>query len=549
MPPKVKRQRMSERIQDIPDVAKRPLLKVNELCQTKPSVVDQERIASSITLQNILSPLDADVFLQKCFRECAVYIPSMSEDGDRFQWLREHLYDLDPRMLLRETSSDNIFVWLKQANGLIHSVEVADPESALSLLKSGHSTYCRAPPAVEQHLVSSLLAGTGYGCGQFDSSGQSTTCFGRGEVEVFLSSPGHETNWHYDFQENFTLQLSGVKRWSLQRGTIKHPLRGCTPHYAAPDTVEGQLKSAKLSDNSFRFGFPQIGVNAVGEVDQVVLRPGDVLYFPAGMWHKVEVIEAGVSMNVSLMASSYAEVTSHAIKHLLLKDDDWRESVSNNSTTNVVERLKSLLGRLPQIIRDFERNNGAEAIIPPIVRGGKSLSLSDETKISDDDSASEVENADEDEDLVIVNDGFVATYEVSQNELQARFSEMNLNVNPLALLLKDDDISSFYSSIDQKNEIGECSEYVSDNDKAESDVAFVININYAGNDIHESLIRQKIRAHGELLPFLFQRSIEGRKVAHNDDFLRKFMQTHTEAHERAMLGFLVHCGYLVWKPK
>ena len=54
--------------------------------------------------------------------------------------------------------------------------------------------------------------------------------------------------WHTDFQENFTIQISGVKRWTLRRGRVTHPLRATTPHYKRDaSVVENQLKVARLS--------------------------------------------------------------------------------------------------------------------------------------------------------------------------------------------------------------------------------------------------------------------------------------------------------------
>lgn len=63
----------------------------------------------------------------------------------------------------------------------------------------------------------------------------------------------------------------------------------------------------------------------------VTLRPGDVLYFPAGMWHRVETVESGISLNVSLMGTTYARLLCEALQHLLLGSDDdgWREVVSS----------------------------------------------------------------------------------------------------------------------------------------------------------------------------------------------------------------------------
>jgi hypothetical protein len=37
----------------------------------------------------------------------------------------------------------------------------------------------------------------------------------RSEIETFVSRRGHVTDWHFDFQQNFALQLAGRKRWRL----------------------------------------------------------------------------------------------------------------------------------------------------------------------------------------------------------------------------------------------------------------------------------------------------------------------------------------------
>lgn len=98
--------------------------------------------------------------------------------------------------------------------------------------------------------------------------------------------------------ENFTVQLRGSKRWKLWRGQVEHPLRGCTPHYGAIDTVEQQLKVQRMRypDHQFHFTPPSC--------EEVVLRPGSVMYFPAGCWHRVECEEDSLSINISLVSST-----------------------------------------------------------------------------------------------------------------------------------------------------------------------------------------------------------------------------------------------------
>ena len=115
----------------------------------------------------------------------------------------------------------------------------------------GHPAYCRAPPLLEQHLVGLLLRATCHPPHDGDAVtlGGGTT-LGRGVVELIIgaasststsackkntvneNTAGKKKKHHTNFQENFTIQLSGIKRWTLRRGRVRHPLCGTTPQYA-----------------------------------------------------------------------------------------------------------------------------------------------------------------------------------------------------------------------------------------------------------------------------------------------------------------------------
>lgn len=60
------------------------------------------------------------------------------------------------------------------------------------------------------------------------------------------------TNIH---QENFSIQLSGCKKWSFRDSTAVAPIRGCTPHYSGAevprDVPEQQIKVLRLGDSTF----------------------------------------------------------------------------------------------------------------------------------------------------------------------------------------------------------------------------------------------------------------------------------------------------------
>ncbi len=312
--------------------------------------------------------------------------------------LDRYMHNLKVSDLLEDTASDEIQVWLRAVStpaplGSVHSetakptyisgaIKVSDPVQALRLYEAGNSLYCRAPAVLEQVVVKPLLKELGYGISP-DANPLSDR-HSRGEIETFFSKAGHVTDTHTDFQENFTVQLSGIKKWTFRRSTFAHPLRGCTPHFGKVqnlDVNETQLKAlsvgvppglvgvgvfaslptsdetqtqllaaekAIISDTSIaesskrsRSSSGMHGVEApkaskikktrehstVSErveraasstdsdsncadmdVVSVYLYPGDVMYHPAGIWHRVECITDSVAINISLYASSAAEV-------------------------------------------------------------------------------------------------------------------------------------------------------------------------------------------------------------------------------------------------
>jgi Cupin-like domain len=515
---------------------------------------------SANLLHDLLYPMTHHEFMTRDFRRRAVHLQvrSNGKSENRFQSIiEEGMHNLDTLELLKQTSSDSIFVWLaspeeskgeasrkKNAypNPLVQSIEMPDAESAFALHRAGgHALYCRAPSPVEQVLVAKLLADTGIGCGHYDPSGESISSLARGEVEMFLSGrPGGVTDWHYDFQENFTLQLTGVKQWTLQRGTVTHPLRACTPHYKAPDVVENQLKAAHLSNPEFLFEQPTIvddpdphmdqQHNAIGPTDTATLHPGDVLYFPAGMWHKVKVLEPGISINVSLMATNYAAVTCQALQHLLLQRDEWRQVVVHQPgmhNLNAVHHLKQLLKDLPKIIQNLELNlGGANAILPPFLLNPPNFQLkasSSQDKQDMEQLATVSKQNDDSSNKDSVDENLEGGEEASLDQMTHDESEgVKDNIidacrfeypvgssgpcpmdqtatllscdrlvrNPLASLIRMDEVKGYYSRRSGNNDDGDDYEEL-------QKLLFVLNVNYAGVDSHESTIRIIMRDNTE----------------------------------------------------
>jgi hypothetical protein len=483
-------------------------------------------------LTKLIYPLSPNLFLSSCFRKKAVHI--CSNNRDRVKKMSDnHMFGLDAKRIFEETSSECIFLWIppKEDNDdgtenlskALLSIEVQDPSTAHVLHTcSNYASYCRAPPDLEQILVSRMLRDTGLGLGQYDATGEKLTTLGRGEVETFIGTKGHLTDWHTDFQENFTIQLSGRKKWTLKQGSVKHPIRGITPHYrSSEDVIENQIKAARLSNPSFQFGKQDLESNAFGDEVEIIMNAGDILYFPAGMWHKVKTLEYGVSINISLMGSTYTSLICRSLEHILLKRDDWREVIcSNDYGSNAVEKVQNLMKELPQIVQEFAEAGGAEGMIPPTLRQPAPLEIilgnddvHDEETCADGDSSVDddgsyesrtLSNPDGDDNVPEHEVIDIQTFEFPDGFKVDKASGTKWRKNPLASLIRLADIHHYYNP---KQNV----------ERGETKNMFILNVNFAGNDMHESSVRTILFDNAGILDQIC--SIDDEEI---DDKIRKW---------------------------
>jgi hypothetical protein len=558
--PQKKRARTEEEHKDAPNTILRP--------------------ESSRLLDDMLYPMTTEHFLKNHFRKDAVCINrkhnKQAGNEELVSYICEtFLFGLDVKEIFAETSSENVFLWLRpppsksDSKAALNSVEISDPDSAFALHQSGsHPAYCRAPPALEQLLVSSLLKATGLGGGHYHpphadvvTIGGGTT-LGRGEVELFISTSSssskhkddgsfkksHLTGWHTDFQENFTVQLSGVKRWTLRRGRVRHPLRGTTPHYAREGSViENQLKVARLScmsgttsSENNTYGFEYGENNAYGPEMTITLHPGDCFYFPSGMWHKVETVEPGISLNVSLMGTTYAKLVSEALQHIMVGSDEcWREIVTSRpgEKEDVTKHLDSLMSRLPEVIKRISAENILPPALqfPPIGNDEDNSSASEGSIASEEDSGENMTNDGSDEEshgpideneegqsvaehsedddsptsgIIIPMDDFVGPPGWSCRQPP----NTKLARNPLATLISMEDISRHLdtSAITKAATNGSISK------------KYILNVNFAGNDMYESYIRVILETekYGPMMDWFLACEAQGGVFEMNNELLR-----------------------------
>ena len=420
---------------------------------------------------------EARKFLAEDFQRRPVVVRGskdrLTEIIDNFMW------GLDVASILENTASENgIHCWLNAGDdktSSMDSISVDQASVALKLHNAGHSLYCRASPELESVLVPKLLNELGIGVKNADSDR-----FSRGEIETFISKKSHVTEFHTDFQENFTFQLSGIKRWWFRNSTASAPMRGCTPHFGskqAPSVVETQLKALRLGQPSFSAEEFTKSSAASGETS-IVLGPGDVLYHPAGVWHRVECLEDSVAINVSLVGASLAELVGSAVTQMLCVDSRWRGPVR---VGGLHEKDQMALLRAGEVLK--AASDALKLLIPsdiltirsiraecdlPIVGGGKSEEVSEssnDTEESQDEGGDLGEGVFDVTDLAVINLPVLFT------------SARRFRLNPLAVLMSGADLIA-----NGWTPPASC-------ENLESEVAIVlVHINF-GNEMLESVSR------------------------------------------------------------
>ena len=466
-----------------------------------------------LTLDALLHPLSKDDFLRQHFRQRCVVI--RGGGAERAATLFPAASAGDVEEVVEHTASERVMAWVRTGgtvrtmDGLppsrgttARSVDVDDPRSAVALHEAGHALYCRAPPGIEETLVNALLKETSLGLPPVRDAGPLA---GRGEVEMFCARKGHVTAWHSDFQENFTVQLRGRKRWRLSQRREAHPLRGETPHFADDSVLWDQAKSRALGETVQSRKRPR----AAPGVEEVTLDAGDVLYFPAGVFHEVESLDDdNVSLNISLMAPTTAEVICSALRHRLLCTDAGRERVTSDAAglAKIEELLRDLRPSprtTSSLVKGVTRNLTVGAICPPALtepRGAVDGSDDD----SDDDDADTETGGDD-----------VPTFHIKDSppwlaRATAQTADATLSVNQLYSLTTPEQLGVPIS-------------------RADEIVWVLVCGNYAGNDELEPAVRVRL---------VMDRT--------NYSHLKKAMASGDwEALAPALRRYLFHFGYLV----
>jgi 50S ribosomal protein L16 3-hydroxylase len=136
-----------------------------------------------------------------------------------------------------------------------------------------------------------------------------------GVTAFFAVRGGSGTRPHVDWNENFTIQLAGTKRWLVApNGFIAHPVTNWTIGDSPPPYAHSSELPTEMPPDAREYR----------------LTPGAVLYVPRGFLHHVTSVDSAdsLSLSMSLPPTPWAHVLTSLLGLRLLEHPDLREALS-----------------------------------------------------------------------------------------------------------------------------------------------------------------------------------------------------------------------------
>ena len=252
---------------------------------------------SSEQLARLLDPVDLDTFMSTYWERAALYVAG---SPDKFADL---------------FSLDTFF----RSVALVDRADPRGPASGL-YLKAGYEgidgNHCEVliqPEQIQPLLGAGLtiqaehLETADPGLGALARSLKETIRIAsRVDIGGFLSPDRGGYGLHFDAPAMWILQIAGAKRWWYSpRPVLPFPLYNRVP--TADERKQGVG-----------------GLYREEDMQEQLLRTGDVLYLPAGTWHRVQAAGQSLHLCLTVRPSNYLQLLSDALSPLLLSLADWR---------------------------------------------------------------------------------------------------------------------------------------------------------------------------------------------------------------------------------
>ena len=278
-----------------------------------------------VLLRSFLYPVTLDSFIDDYFGKKALVVHGSIQ---RLRYIKKDFRNFDIQSLLSDAMQT--IVWMKSMDGKMQYLDLTNGsvDIAASCYNAGHSLYFNPNMGIQKKYINaigdalglvseeeenleldenqprSLFSSSNGKTGGNKKSSSANSIIDKdlsnnsripGDVEIFAVKTRHVTPWHFDGQDNFTIQARGIKKWTvipLQSKGIQNPLinyhpsssnrASCRRNFYLHQAYE-KCKAKEL--------YPPTEEEEKKYGVSFVMKPGSILYLPAGMWHKVEAFD------------------------------------------------------------------------------------------------------------------------------------------------------------------------------------------------------------------------------------------------------------------
>lgn len=265
----------------------------------------------SLSLQGLLAPLGLDEFFASYWRKRSYFRSGASEAREH---LERMLGGLSPEHLAHRSGACD-------AVGYVNGLDRHDnlpPAQALAYYARGHTLYLNLYRAIPEcaRLADDIVR-------ELDLPPPMNVC-----SAAFISKPDRGVQPHLDVNENFTIQLSGRKVWTLWT------------EEAVPDTIHNAVQGElRIDPVAAMYMGPTPDRTDLGRGVDVVMEPGCVLYNPSGMWHTTRALTESVSMNIAISPLTFYQLMLGVTEARLATDETIRRNVPRRGmASNEFER-------------------------------------------------------------------------------------------------------------------------------------------------------------------------------------------------------------------
>jgi len=279
-------------------------------------------MTDSLDMRRLLSSVGVERFFAEHWQARMALLPLAEDD---LAFIRNTVGSLDPARLAG-AAREGAQAWL--ANDFVaHSIFPINPQNAAQFQDIGATLYfVNVPvPALTEALADFLGAP-------------------RRKVlaSLFFTPAGGGAVPHFDKNENFTIQLTGAKRWQVG----ETPMVACAP------------ESYTLGSSVILPALAPLLAEAQRPPERTVdLKPGTLLYVPRGTVHHTGAGEPSWSLNLSYCPATWLELLQAGLQARLAASPRWRgiiTGVGGDPAARDANRLPELLAELRALLDDPE---------------------------------------------------------------------------------------------------------------------------------------------------------------------------------------------------